>query len=36
MVQKSPYWAYYLDKMIIEKDTHTPMFIAALFTMAKT
>ena len=26
----------YLDKTVIQKDTHTPMFIAALFTMAKT
>ena len=26
----------YLDKTFIEKDTHTPMFIAALFTIAKT
>ena len=26
----------YLDKIIIQKDTCTPMFIAALFTIAKT
>ena len=26
----------YLDKTIIQKDTYTPMFIAALFTVAKT
>ena len=26
----------YLDKMIIQKDTFTLMFIAALFTIAKT
>ena len=26
----------YLDKTIIPKDTCTPMFIAALFTIAKT
>ena len=26
----------YLDKTVIQKDTCTPMFIAALFTIAKT
>ena len=26
----------YLEKMLIRKDTCTPMFIAALFTIAKT
>ena len=26
----------YLDKIVIQKDTCTPMFIAALFTIAKT
>ena len=26
----------YLDKIIIQRDTCTPMFIAALFTIAKT
>ena len=26
----------YLDKTIIQKDTCTPVFIAALFTMART
>ena len=26
----------YPDKTFIQKDTHTPMFIAALFTVAKT
>ena len=26
----------YLKKILIQKDTHTPMFIAALFTIAKT
>ena len=26
----------YLDKTIVEKDTYTPIFIAALFTIAKT
>ena len=25
-----------LEKTIIQKDTHTPMFIATLFTIAKT
>ena len=27
---------YARDKTIIQKDTRTPMFIAALFTIAKT
>ena len=26
----------YLDKTIIQKDTYTPIFIATLFTIAKT
>ena len=26
----------YLDKTVVQKDTHTLMFIAALFTIAKT
>ena len=26
----------YLDKTVIQKDTCTPMFIASLFTIAKT
>ena len=26
----------YLEETIIQKDTYTPMFIAALFTIAKT
>ena len=26
----------YLDKIVIQKDTFTPMFMAALFTTAKT
>ena len=26
----------YLDKTIIQKDTHIPMFIMALFTIVKT
>ena len=31
-----PLLGIYLDKTIIQKDTCTPVFIAALFTMAKT
>ena len=31
-----PLLGIYLDKAIIQKDTYTPMFIAALFTIAKT
>ena len=31
-----PFLGIYPDKTIIQKDTHTPMFIAALFTIAKT
>ena len=30
-----PFLSIYLDKTIIQKDTRTPMFIAALFTIAK-
>ena len=33
MIQQS---GIYPDKIIIQKDTCTPMFIAALFTIAKT
>ena len=40
MTQQSHYWTYtlgiYPDKTKIQKDTCTPMFIAALFTIAKT
>ena len=36
MTQQSHYWAYYPEKTIIEKDTSTPMFTAALFTVART
>ena len=37
MIQQSHSWAYiYLDKTIIQKDTFSPMFIAALLTIAKT
>ena len=31
-----PFLGIYLDKTFIEKDTCTPMFIVALFTIAKT
>ena len=31
-----PLLGIYPDKSIIQKDTWTPMFIAALFTIAKT
>ena len=31
-----PLLGIYLDKTLIQKDTCTPMFIAALFTTAKT
>ena len=31
-----PLLGIYLDRTIIRKDTHTPMFTAALFTIAKT
>ena len=34
--QQSHYWAYTLKKIIIEKDTCTPVFIAPLFTIART
>ena len=37
MTQQYHSWAYiYLEKTIIQKDTCTPMFVAALFTIAKT
>ena len=32
----TPLRGIYLEKMLIQKDTCTPMFIAALFTIAKT
>ena len=35
MIQKSHSWAYIQTKLI-QNDTCTPMFIAALFTIAKT
>ena len=31
-----PLLAIYAEEIIIEKDTRTPMFIAALFTVART
>ena len=31
-----PFLGIYFDKIIIQKDTCTPMLIAALFTIAKT
>ena len=31
-----PLLGIYTDKTFIQKDTHTPMFTAALFTIAKT
>ena len=34
MIQESLCWAYTQRKHIIQKDTCTPMFIAALFTIA--
>ena len=35
MTQQSHYWAY-PEKTIIQKDTCTPMFIATLFTIARS
>ena len=34
MIQQFHSWAYYLEKIIIRKDTRTPMF-TALFTIAR-
>ena len=36
MIQQSHSWAYIQRKFLIQKDTCTPMFKAALFTIAKT
>ena len=36
MILQSHSWAYVLEKHMTWKDTYTPMFIAALFTKAKT
>ena len=35
-VRSVPFLGIYLEKNVIPKDTCTPMFIAALFTIAKT
>ena len=36
MIQQSPLLGTYPEKSIIQKDACTPMFITALFTIAKT
>ena len=36
MTQQSHYWAYTQEKAIMQKDTCTPMFTAALFTIARS
>ena len=36
MIQQSHSWAYIWRKTIIQKDVCTPVFIAALFTIART
>ena len=36
MTQQSHNWAYMLRKTIIQKDTCTPVFIAALLLIART
>ena len=36
MIQQSLYWAYTQKKTIIPKDICTPVFIAALFTIARS
>ena len=36
MTQQSHYWVYTQKKNIIQKDTCNPMFIAALFTIARS
>ena len=36
MTQSIPLWGMYLDKTFLKKDTCPRMFIAALFTIAKT
>ena len=35
MTQQSHSWAYNPEKNIIQKDSHTPIFTAALCTIAK-
>ena len=36
MIQQSHCWALYTEETRIERDTCTPMFIASLFTIART
>ena len=36
MTQQSHFWAYTLEETRSERDTCTPMFIAALFIIART
>ena len=36
MIQQSHSWAYIQKKTLIKKETCTPMFIAAIFTIDKT
>ena len=36
MTQQSYYWAYTQRKIIIQRDTCTPMFMAALFIIARS
>ena len=36
MTQEAHSWTYIQTKLFIQKDTCTPMFIAALFIIAKT
>ena len=36
MIQQSHYWAYIWTKTTIQKDTCTPIFKTALYTVAKT
>ena len=36
MILEIPLLGMYLDKIIIQKDTYTPVFTVALFTVAKT
>ena len=35
VIQESHSWGMYPDKTVTGKNIHTPMFIAALFTIAK-
>lgn len=36
MIQQSHLWGIYSDKTTIQKDMHTSMFTATLFTVSKT